>query len=411
VSETLKVLYGIRYDYYRPPDAVPGPNNPASESFNKDKNNFAPRFGVSWDMSGEGRSVLTANVGVMTDAPHLRIYRDAIQNNGNVRFTNFSLNATSAGAPAFPNSLPPGVGTFGTPSTIYTVSPDFANNYSVQTTVQYRRALQDDLSFELAYVNAIGRNIPLTLDVNLINPIGSLDDGRPIWDTAVNANTRANPAYNHIRQYESIGKSNYNAFTIRLRKRFAQGLSFNTFYTLAKAEDDAIMQGRIIGSSDTFHSNATDNSRDKGRTPFDVRHTWITSGVWTLPTQTQIGFVVNLNSGLPFNLRSNKDISGDGQSTNDRPVGVDRMDRNLGTKFQVDARFSQFIPLRSERFRLEVFGDFTNLFNRNNVAGRNSTVAVDSGGNAVDPIPADDQFRITSGFLNTQFQLGIKFLF
>ncbi len=411
VSETLKVLYGIRYDYYRLPEAVPGPNNPASQSFREDKNNFAPRFGLSWDMTGEGKSVLTANVGVMTDAPHLRIYRDAIQQNGSPRFTNFSMNPTTGGAPAFPNPIPPGVGTISTPSTIYTVSPDFANNYSIQTTVQYRRALRDNLSFELAYVNATGRNIPLTLDDNLINPIGSLDDGRPIWDTAVNANTRANPAYNHIRQYESIGKSSYNAFTIRLRKRFEQGLQFNTFYTLAKAEDDAIMQGRIIGSTDVWHSVANDNSRDKGSTPFDVRHTWITSGVWTLPTQTQLGFVVNVNSGLPFNLNSNRDVSGDGQSTNDRPVGVDRMDRNLGSIFQADVRFSQFVPLGSDRFRLEAFGEFLNIFNVDNVAGRVSTVAIDSGANAIDSIPADDEFRISSGRQNTQFQLGIKLHF
>jgi len=260
-------------------------------------------------------------------------------------------------------------------------------------------------------VNATGRNLPLTLDSNLINPIGSLDDGRPIWDTAVNANTRDNPAFNHIRQYESIGKSSYNAFTVRLRKRFEQGLQFNTFYTLAKAEDDAIMEGRIIGSTDTWHSVANDNSRDRGRTPFDVRHTWITSGVWTLRTQTQIGFVVNLNSGLPFNLRSNRDVSGDGQSTNDRPVGVDRMDRNLGSIFQADIRFSQFVPMGSDRFRLEVFGEFLNIFNVDNVNGRNSNVTVDSGANNIAPIPADDEFPITSGRQNLQFQLGVKFLF
>jgi hypothetical protein len=411
VSDRLKVLYGVRYDYYRLPESAPALNNPASLMFRTDKNNLAPRVGVSWDVTGEGKSVLTANVGIMTDAPHLRIYRDAIQQNGDPTFTNFTLNPDSTGAPAFPNSLPEGAGSFTSPSTIYTVSPDFANNYSVQTTVQYRRAIQNDLSFELAYVNAIGRNLPLTLDVNLINPVGSLDDGRPIFDTAVNPNTRDNPAFNHIRQYESIGESTYNAFTIRLRKRFDQGLQFNTFYTLAKAEDDAILQGRIIGSRDTFHSDPTDNSRDKGSTPFDVRHTWITSGVWTFQTQTQVGFVVNLNSGLPFNIRSNKDVSGDGQSTNDRPVGVERMDRSLGRYFQVDLRFSQFIPLGSERLRLEAFGDFLNLFNRDNVRARNETLGIDSGANTIAAIPADDQFPITQGFQNTQFQLGVKFHF
>ncbi|HXV61081.1 MAG TPA: TonB-dependent receptor [Vicinamibacteria bacterium] len=411
VNDRLKVLYGVRYDYYRVPDAVPAPNNPASQEFRIDKNNFAPRVGVSWDTTGEGKAVLTFQTGVMTDAPHLRIYLDAIQQNGDPKFTNFVLNPTSAGAPAFPGALPAGAGFFSSPSTIYTVSPDFRSEYSVQNTVQYRRALQDDLSFELAYVNAFGRNIPLTLDVNLINPTGSLDDGRPVFATAVNGDTRANPAFNHIRQYESIGESSYNAFTVRLRKRLSRDLSLNTFYTLAKAEDDAILQGLIIGSRDPFHSDPTDNGRDKGRTPFDVRHTWISSGVWTLPTETQLGFVVNLNSGLPFNIRSNRDVNGDGQSTNDRPVGVDRMDRNLGTFFQADFRFSQFFPLSSDRYRLEVFGDFLNLFNRDNVRERTETVTIDSGGNAVAPIPADDEFRISQGYQNLQFQLGLKLHF
>ena len=130
-----------------------------------------------------------------------------------------------------------------------------------------------------------------------------------------------------------------------------------------------------------------------------------------LPTQTQLGFVVNLNSGLPFNVRSNRDVNGDGQSTNDRPVGVDRMDRNLGTFFQADFRFSQFIPLSNDRYRLEVFGDFLNLFNRDNVRERTETVTIDSGGNAVAPIPADDEFRISQGYQNLQFQLGFKFHF
>ena len=411
VSDNFKVLYGVRYDLYLLPDAVPFALNPASQEFLVNKNNFAPRVGISWDLSKEGRTVLTAHTGILTDAPHLRQYRDAIQQNGDPTFQSFSLNNTSTGAPAFPSSLNDAPGAFRQPLTIYTVAPDFRSNYSYQTTVQLRHALQPDLSLEVAYVNALGRNIPLTLDDNLINPVGTLDDGRPIFSPSVNADTRLNPNFNHVNQYESIGKSNYNAFTVRLRKRFAQGLSFNTFYTFADAKDDAVMSGLIIGSRDTFHSNPTDNTRDKGRTPFNVRHTWITSGVWTFPTQTQIGFVVNLNSGLPFNIRSNKDVNGDGQSTNDRPVGVDRMDRNLGTFFQVDARFSQFVPLGSQRYRLEVFGEFLNLFNRDNIRQVNETLTIDSGANVVGSIPADDAFPVSTGFQNTQFQLGIKFHF
>jgi len=416
VNARLKVLYGVRYDLFDVPDAVPSPNNPDSQDFRIDKNNFAPRVGISWDMTGSGNTILSAHTGIMYDSPLGRFYEDAILSNGSPRFQTFNLNPTSPGAPAFPNELGLGAGAFTTPSTVRTVSPGFDTNYSWQSTVQVRHALRSDLSIEVAYVNATGRNLPVTIDANLINPIGSLADGRPIWDTAVNANTRANPTFNHNWQIQSIAESTYNAGTFRIRKRFSEGLSLNSFYTLAKAEDNAIVGGRyVVAATSTgdisFPSDFTNIDRDKSSTPFDVRHTWITSGVWTLPTNTQIGFILNFNSGLPLNVRSDRDINGDGTSNNDRPIGVDRNDRDLGWYKQVDARFSQFIPLGNERMRFEVFGEFTNLFNTENVRGRLNTVAVDDAGNSIGNVPDGEGFRPTRGYLSRQFQLGFKFYF
>jgi Carboxypeptidase regulatory-like domain/TonB dependent receptor-like, beta-barrel len=416
VSPRFKVLYGVRYDLFDVANPVPFEPNPASSDFRIDKNNIAPRVGISWDVTGKGKTVLTAHSGMMYDTPLSAFYEDAILQNGAPRFQTFVLNPSSAGAPAFPDSLSPSTSGFATPSTIRTVSPEFSSGYSWQSTVQLRHALRDDLSIELAYVNARGRNLPVVLDVNLVNPVGELADGRPVWSTAVSPATRANPAFNHVWQVDSIAESRYNAGTFRIRKRFGGRLSLNSFYTLAKAEDDAIVGGRYVvaatATGDTdFPSDFTRIDRDKGATPFDVTHTWITSGVWSLATNTQVGFVLNFNSGLPFNIRSNKDVNGDGTSNNDRPVGVARNDRNLGWYKQVDARFSRFIPLTSEHLRLELFGEFTNLFNSENVRARNTTVAIDAAGNAVSPIPADSVFTPTQGYLARQFQLGVKLHF
>ncbi len=414
VNSRLMVLYGVRYDLYLVPEARPFAPNPFSQDFRIDKNNLAPRIGFSYDLLDDGRTVLTGHFGVMTDLPHLRIYRDAIQQNGDPLFTTFSLNPTSAGAPTFPNSLPPGAGTISSPSTIFAVAPDFANNYSLQTTLQIRHEVRTNWLLEVAYVNALGRNLPTRIDVNLINPIRELADGRPVFSTTVDETTRANPAFNHVQQYASIAESTYNAITFRVRKRFSNGLSFNSFYTLAKAEDNAVL-GLIIGSTDTQHSDPTNINRDKGPTPFDVRHSFITSGVWTplrdtVIGDTQIGFVLNFNSGLPFTIRSNRDINGDGVSNNDRPVGITRMAQHLGWYQQVDLRFSQFVPIRGGT-RAEIFGEFTNLFNTENRRSVSSTVGVDAQGNAIEPIPADDLFRATRGYLARQFQFGVKFLF
>jgi hypothetical protein len=411
VSPSFKLLYGVRYDVFDLPEAAPFALNPASSDFRVDKNNWAPRVGVSWDIGSEGRSVLTAHTGIMYDTPLIMFYQDAILSNGDPRFQTFTLNRTSPGAPAFPNNLIAAPG-FTRPSTIRTVSPDFANYYTVQSTVQFRRALSSDMSFEIAYVNAEGRNLPVVRDVNLINPVGQLADGRPVFSTAVNAATRANPEFNHILQVDPNGESSYNAITFRVNRRFSHGLQFNSFYTLAKAEDDAPLGGRyVVGSTDPdLPSDPTDNRRDRGATPFDVRHTWITSGVWSLLTNTQIGFVLNFNSGLPFTIFSNRDVNGDGVANNDRPAGVERQSGRLGWYRQVDLRFSQFIPFGG-RYRAEIFGDFTNLFNTENVRAVNSTVAIDALGNASAAIPADENFPRTGGYLQTRFQLGFKLYF
>ncbi|HEY7924788.1 MAG TPA: carboxypeptidase regulatory-like domain-containing protein, partial [Vicinamibacteria bacterium] len=50
VSSSFKLLFGLRYDLFAIPDSRPFAQNPLSQSFKKDKNNFAPRVGFSWSL-------------------------------------------------------------------------------------------------------------------------------------------------------------------------------------------------------------------------------------------------------------------------------------------------------------------------------------------------------------------------
>ena len=111
VSPSLKLLFGVRYDLFKIPDARPFAANPLSQSFRVDKNNLAPRIGLSWSLDSEARTVLRASTGIMYEPPLLNLYEDAILRNGDPRSFTATLNPTSAGAPAFPNTLadrPPG---------------------------------------------------------------------------------------------------------------------------------------------------------------------------------------------------------------------------------------------------------------------------------------------------------------
>ena len=115
----------------------------------------------------------------MYEPPLLDFYDNAILNNGDPRSYTVQLAGTSAGAPAFPASSPTRPPGFALPrQSINAVDPDFATQSAWLTNVQFERALGNDLSVAVGYVNSIGRNLPVLMDVNLI-PTGGVAPRRP----------------------------------------------------------------------------------------------------------------------------------------------------------------------------------------------------------------------------------------
>ena len=98
----------------------------------------------------------------------------------------------------------------------------------------------------------------------------------------------------------------------------------------------------------------------------------------TLLNNNQLGIIVQANSGLPFNIRSNQDLNKDGV-TNDRPLNIGRNTGRLGNVFNIDLRYSRFIPVSGPR-KIELFVEAKNLFNKQNIAGVNRVVTTDAAG-------------------------------
>jgi hypothetical protein len=419
VSSSFKLLYGVRYDLFSVPGSRPFAANPLSQGFKKDKNNFGPRAGFSWTLDQDARTVLRASSGIMYEPPLLNFYEDAILRNGDpISFTT-TLSPTSASAPAFPgnlSNLPPG---FVLPTqSIVAMDADFATQYTILTNVQLERALTNDLSVSIGYVNSLGRNLPVLVNTNLIPTGASLADGRPVYSTAVNAQTRVNPAFNQTDTFQSIARATYNALTVMVNKRMSHGIQMQASYTLAKGEDNSPLTGTyVVGSGDDRLSDPSNVDRDLGVSPFNQTHTFVFSGVVAprveggglgraLLNNNQLGFVVQANSGLPFNIRSNQDLNRDTLS-NDRPLGIERNSGRLGRVFNVDARYSRFVPMG--RVRAELFGEAKNVFNTKNVMSVNRVVATDAVGNPLAALPSP--FPPTGGYQQRQFQLGAKVSF
>jgi hypothetical protein len=423
VTPQLKLLYGIRYDLFDLPSSRAFAANPLSQDFTVDKNNIAPRAGLSWALDNSARTVVRASVGLMYEPPLIDFYDNAILNNGDPANFTVSVSGTSAGAPPFPSSLANVPSTFALPrQSITAVDRGFRTQSAWLSNVQVERALRKDLAVAVGYVNSIGRNLPVLIDTNLIPTGRTLPDGRPIYSTQVSAATRVDPTFDHVNVFKSIGESTYNAFTATMTKRMMHGWQAQATYTLARGEDNAPLTGTyVVGSTDDRVSDPSNLDREKGVTPFNQTHTFALSTVIApqvsaatpgaaLWNNNQLGIILQANSGLPFNIRSNVDLNGDGV-LNDRPNSLDRNAGRLGRVLNFDLRYSRFVPVRTGQ-RVELFFEAKNLFNTENIAGVNRVITTDALGNVTGSIPLNaSEYGGKTGYDQRLMQLGLKFAF
>ena len=169
---------------------------------------------------------------------------------------------------------------------------------------------------------------------------------------------------------------------------------------------------------------------DRGPSLADQRHTLAISFVGRpqfdfenkalnyIVNNNQIGAIATANSGETFNILTNIDLNGDGVLA-DRPVGIGRNAGRTPKQFNVDLRYSRFVPIK-ERFRIEAFAEAVNVFNVNSVFQFNNTTLTGNNVNTslVDPLTGElrgalPDFRAlgATSLDSRQLQLGFKFIF
>lgn len=419
VKSDFKILYGVRYDLYTPPDANASSPIAASRDFKTVTGNVAPRLGAVWTLGESRRSVLRFNTGLMYDQAINAVYEQALQNDGTNARASATFTPTQAGAPAFPNVLSAGAGA--APNTAWTVDPDFKVARSWQNNVQFEQALGDRYAVAIGASYVKGYDLPVVTNINVINPVGTLADGRPIFATAVNANTRLDPRFNVINSTHSIGESDYKNMTLQLTRRSANGIGFDVAYTLGKSEDNAPITSALSVQGDAGRVDPTDLERDRGPNILDQRHTFSASIVATpqferdgafgaILNDNVFGVAIQLASGIPVNLRSNLELNNDGTAS-DRPAGVPRNALNLPARKNVDARYSRRFRIQGN-MAAEIIAEVKNLFNTIQPSAVNATITTNAQGVPTVALPTSgDQLTPTAGYEQRQFQLGFKFTF
>jgi hypothetical protein len=396
-----------------------------------DKNNFSPRFGLAYDVSGNGRSVVRAGYGMYFDQSFLNVPLFAVQlANPEIYATFQNVNdnlALNSAPPVVPrpltNPLPGARGRL--------IDPDFESPFTQQFNIGYAQELWNNASIEFDYVHILGLHEFTGLEANpRTGPLQGADraDSATSFPRVLAPLAAANAAkliaafgtatpFGRITVAQSDGRSRYDAFTVSFKKRYANRYQLNAHYTASRA---VAWFGTIadFGLQPINPFNKFDPAANFGYTPEDERHRFVLSGVFDLPWSFQVSPILQLASARPYSILPscgacdiNKDgvandrETRDGNDQNQLPPATER-----GDKFsQVNVRVSKFFNFGEKR-KLGLFFEAFNVFNTANF------------GNQFQNVVGAKDFKLPVNFFGAtgfseplgipfQAQFGIRFSF
>ena len=384
--------------------------------------NLAPRIGLAWDVSGDGRTSIRLGYGVFYDRSNtISTNSQANQGPFGTVVTIFGGENDTMANPytSFPGGNPfPVIGfdaigsdvldpasdvTFVLPHRAHVYARDMRNAYLQSWNVTAERLFARSWVVRLSYAASKGTALVSGRDLNAPPP----DAGATTRTT--NQRRPLYPNFERVTIIEPAGISNYNALQFTAEKRMSGGFTVLTNYTLAQTTDNnSRSANKATGTSVT---NPLDQSYDRGPADYHLRHVYNFSGIWQLPnvfTNPAARFLVggwtmtsiaNWRSGFPFTVFSNVDNARTGQGgqraeiigspdLGDRPRGAvveeylsraafgpnvlgtyGAQDRNIfrgPRSFNFDFGLHKDFPV-TERFSMQFRFEAFNLFNNVNL--------------------------------------------
>jgi hypothetical protein len=231
--------------------------------------NFAPRLGFAY--SPDEKTVVRAGFGIffMQDIANAE-YFDMARNIA----ARVDLTTTPALPITWNNAIPGGTGTVVQvpPPFAWAASYNHATPYTMQYLLNVQRQLGSSWVLELSYFGSQSRHLYGFQNINqaLPGPLNSINSRRPFANYGVLS--FVNDGFN----------GNYNAGSVKLTRRFSQGLSLTTNYTYAKSIDNA-SGTRTQGLDTLFPQDSSCLQCERGLSSFDVRHRWVLGAVYELP--------------------------------------------------------------------------------------------------------------------------------
>ena len=411
IRPNLLMIYGLRYDYYQSPSALADAPFVYNQHFRNPAGNFAPRLGFAYSL--DSKTVLRVSSGKFYDVPSTNLWYETFANGGLPSGFQGTFTPTSTGAPTYPNNPTTGAA-LGTP-TIYALTPNYRTPYTLNSSIQMSRELGKNNALTVGYVNTEARQLTYMRDVNLINPTGYLPDGRPIFSSAVNANTRLFPQFNGIRLMDSGANANYNALQVNFNHRFSTGFSTNASYTWSHSLSDA---PELWGYDQSIAiEDPTNRNRDYGNSVINRPQAFTMSAVFSptyrlenrfmnrLANGNLLSVLATLQNGDQESITTSTLLNNDPIVTATRPDGLGRDTVRTGNIYQIDTRYTRTLFTLWERLNTKFIFEGLNIFNTRNVTSTNVTATVNSLGAITTPPSLGPVSTVLEGRL---LQIGIR---
>ncbi|MEI9812612.1 MAG: carboxypeptidase regulatory-like domain-containing protein [Acidobacteriota bacterium] len=235
------------------------------------KTDFGPRFGFAWRATKDGKLVIRGGIGR---------YIEGLSGSGlnaawavSSSFVGTYSNSLVNGRPrySFPSPFPPSLALPGTEA--FRLASE--TNYKDPKVDQWNLTIERDLGFNtglrVTYDGSHGKNLGVTYNANQLRPntIG-------LPGSAANAPF---PYFNAIQTYGSGARSNYNALTIAVTRRFSKGLQFQGSYAFSKnlSNGNGAAPTGFSGESGGTVTDRFNYGLDYGNVAFTRRHRFQTT--------------------------------------------------------------------------------------------------------------------------------------
>ena len=345
-----------------------------SSIYNPDHKNFSPRFGVAWDVTGKGTTVVraggsivyslltmstfmsqqntqnTVTLGVGTVPTGATLFYGTQCANGcpgigSIFATGVTLFPTSPGNPVgitwkdqttaiYPSSVTSqvqcgdGLGSDPGPCDSFAMNRNFRTPYVENWTLGIQHAFSGKLSIDATYVGNHAVKLPGVVDLNQ-PPAGSgwtaasiaagaaNSDGNEQLQRPYTANGKA-PYLGYLNYLSNFYGSTYHGLQTTLTARNYHGLDFVAGYTYSHAMDDLSSNWVAFLPMDSERPFLERASGDE-----DIRHRFTFSITYTFPEMKtksqllegwQVNTIITLQSGQPWNINDQSfDFSGTGE--------------------------------------------------------------------------------------------------